>query len=132
MFPNQIVASHCHVNCGSDTYCGGKLQHMPIVEVKWGLNQPAYITSWGQWDVCFYPFRKRRSAKHGSYLKSNKPQQKQNNVAPIFLTLPTWQNEILASSLQHTNTAMLLLFLLAHAANSLHLTISWAASFRLI
>lgn len=105
---------------------------MPIVEVKWGLNQPAYITSWGQWDVCFYPFRKRRSAKHGSYLKSNKPQQKQNNVAPIFLTLPTWQNEILASSLQHTNTAMLLLFLLAHAANSLHLTISWAASFRLI
>lgn len=35
-------------------------------------------------------------------------------------------------SLQHTSAAMLLLFLLAHAADSLHHTISCAASFRLI
>lgn len=58
------------------------MQRMLIVEVKWGLNQPSYITSWSQWDVCFYPFRKRRSAQHGSYLKSNKPQQKRTIPPP--------------------------------------------------
>lgn len=55
---------------------------MLIVEVKRGLNQPAHITSWSQRDVCFYPFRKRRSAQHGSYLKSNKPQQKSSIPPP--------------------------------------------------
>lgn len=44
----------------------------------------------------------------------------------------TRQDEILASPLQHYNTAPPLLFRLAPAADSLRHTISWAASFPLI
>lgn len=106
---------------------------MVIVEVKRGLNQPAYITSWSQRDVCFYPFRKRRSAQQGSYLNSNKPQQKRTMPTPHSWLWLHGRMRSVPLPLQHTNTAMLLLlFLLAHATDSLRHTISWAASFRLI
>lgn len=98
-FLSSNVASHCHVNWGSDTYFEGKLHCMPIVEVKQGLGLLSYIIAWSQQDVCF-THSERSLAQHSSYLKSNKPQQKKNNTTPAFLTLATWQNETPASSLQ--------------------------------
>lgn len=82
---------------------------------------PRASLTWTQQDVCFYPFRKRRSAQH----------EQKRPVHPWLLLHD--RMKILASSQQHTNTAMLSLFLLAHAADSNCAThFSWAASFRLI
>lgn len=92
------VGSHCHVNCGSDTYFEGKLQRMLIVEVKRGLNQPRHTSLFGASGMFVFTHSERRDQLNkGSYLKSNKPQtkKKRNNTAPAFLTLSTWQNEIL-------------------------------------
>lgn len=104
---------------------------MLIVAVKRGLIRPAYITSWSQRDVCFYPFRKRRSAQHSSYLRSNKNLNKKRTIPPAHSWLPL-HGRVRSLPLPFSTPTRQMLFLLAHAADSLRHTISWAASFRLI
>lgn len=60
-FRNQNVASHCHVDCGSDTYFEGKLQRMPIVEVKQGLNQHHFLEPAG---CLFFPHSEKGDQLH--------------------------------------------------------------------
>lgn len=87
----MLIAALTHTMRGNYANCWGKVRPQSACVHH-------YLESVGC--LFFYPFRNRRSTRHGSFLKSNKPQQKKkNNTTPTFLTLTTRQNEILASSL---------------------------------
>ena len=89
-------------------------------------------TSWSQRDVLFLIHSERGDRVNTVHTENQTNHRQKRTTHRLRNPDSTRQDEILASPLQHHNTAPLLLFRLARTTDSLRHTISWAASFPLI